>query len=331
MSICIRCSFYSHLQYAFLCSRIIEESVEKSLDLTQRALSIECAGSLRVTNIRSGPELLCMDQNARSLALYQLTELNGGRQSMSETGQKKPVKTKNMHEQEQFSNAPEALEQNRADASEDLNAQVNMGKACRNSEASDAGEVRGKLKHLKNKLGTERPVNWTHFPDIGLYKDQVVSYMYRQLINFEEGGQLTSAMVNNYIKDGLLPRADGKKYSREHLAGLTEICLLKQVLSVKDAGFLLKQGLRDDDQEGFYTGFVSILDDALTKTAGLIDSQWDIEELSDMALRFAVSSYCEKIACERLVEIIRGIAAADEQKKSEKKLEKKDHRIEKKE
>ena len=104
-----------------------------------------------------------------------------------------------------------------------------------NADQINIDEVKEKLGQLKQKLATERPVKWSEFPDIGLYKDQVLSYMYRQLINFEEGGQLTSAMVNNYIKDGLLPRADGKKYSREHLAGLTRVPL-KQVLSV-NTGF----------------------------------------------------------------------------------------------
>ncbi|MFR8330973.1 MAG: DUF1836 domain-containing protein [Oscillospiraceae bacterium] len=66
--------------------------------------------------------------------------------------------------------------------------------------------------------------------------DQLISYMPRQLIHYGEGEALTSAMVNNYIKDGALPRADGKRYSRTHLAYLTAICALKQVLSGEGRG-----------------------------------------------------------------------------------------------
>lgn len=177
------------------------------------------------------------------------------------------------------------------------------------------------LEQLKDKLTMERPVSWVEFPDIGLYKDQVVSYMHRQLINFGDEGQITSAMINNYIKDRLLPRADGKKYSREHLAGLTEICLLKQVLSVRDTGLLLHQELDEGDPEGFYFKFKQILDEALTKTAEQINPNWEVEALSDMALRLAISSYCDKIACERLLEIIRSKVVAEEQKKPDKKQE----------
>jgi hypothetical protein len=175
------------------------------------------------------------------------------------------------------------------------------------------------LKLLKEKLSHERPVEWNEFPDIGLYKDQVVSYMQRQVINFDENHQITSAMINNYIKDNLLPRTDGKKYSKEHLAGLTEICILKQVLSVKDTGLLMKQELLSSSPKEFYTKFKEILESELTKTAETINTDWEMESLSDMALRLAVSSYCNKLASERLLEIIR----ASEEKKLEKKNEKK--------
>lgn len=174
------------------------------------------------------------------------------------------------------------------------------------------------LEQLKEKLTMERPVSWAEFPDIGLYKDQVVSYMLRQLINFGDDGQITSAMINNYIKDKLLPRADGKKYSREHLAGLTEICLLKQVLSVRNTGLLLHQELDKGDPEQFYSKFKQILDEALTKTAEQIDPDWEVECLSDMALQLAISSYCDKLASERLLEIIRSKALPVEQKKQER-------------
>ena len=159
------------------------------------------------------------------------------------------------------------------------------------------------LQQLKDKLTVERPVSWPEFPDIGLYKDQVVAYMQRQLIDFEGDGKITPAMVSNYVKDKLLPKADGKKYSREHLAGLTEICLLKQVLSVRDIGLLLQQ--QEDKPEEFYSKFIEILDKALIETAEQIDPNWQLEVLSDMALKLAISSYCDKLTCGRLLDIIR--------------------------
>jgi len=192
-------------------------------------------------------------------------------------------------------------------------------------------QVNARLKQLKEKLEAERPVSWSEFPDIGLYKDQVISYMQRQLIHFEENGQITSAMLNNYIKDKLLPRADGKKYAREHLAGLTEICILKQVLTVRDTGLLLQEELAVNGHEAFYGKFREILDAALSATAGRIDAQWEADALSDMALRLAIASYCDKLAAERLIEIIRARSQAMEQKNPGKKPEKKAEKQQKRE
>ena len=111
------------------------------------------------------------------------------------------------------------------------------------------------IRALKERLEGERPVDWEGFPDIGLYMDQLISYMPRQLIHYGEGEALTSAMVNNYIKDGAMPRAEGKRYSRTHLAYLTALCALKQVLSVKDAGLLLASAAQGREPSELYEQF----------------------------------------------------------------------------
>ena len=73
------------------------------------------------------------------------------------------------------------------------------------------------IQRLKEHLEAQRPGGWEELPDLSLYMDQLISYMPRQLIPTEtEGDPLTAAMVNNYIKAGLLPRAEGKRYSRVH-------------------------------------------------------------------------------------------------------------------
>ena len=79
------------------------------------------------------------------------------------------------------------------------------------------------LHELKSRMEQERPARWEELPDLALYMDQIVSYMPRQLIHFDQGETLTSAMVNNYIKDGLVPRADGKRYGPVHLGYLTAV------------------------------------------------------------------------------------------------------------
>ena len=161
------------------------------------------------------------------------------------------------------------------------------------------------IEELKRRLAEERPQEWDAFPDIGLYMDQIISYMPRQLIHFGDEDSLTSAMVNNYIKDGAMPRAEGKRYSRTHLAYLTALCALKQVLSVKDAGLLLDAAGAGQEPQALYARFLEELDRALDVTAGTLDANGGEEELAPLALALALRSYADRLACQRLLELIR--------------------------
>ena len=171
------------------------------------------------------------------------------------------------------------------------------------------------LKELKRRLEEERPAPWNELPDIALYMDQVISYLPRQRIHFNDKENMTSAMVNNYIKDGLLPRADGKRYSRTHLGYLTAIGALKQVLSVKEMATLIQDGEEGVDVTRLYEVFREDLDGALKDTAAHIDPEAGKEELARLGLSLALRSYADRLACQRLIDMIRG----DEPEKKKKK------------
>ena len=75
---------------------------------------------------------------------------------------------------------------------------------------------------------------WDRLPDIDLYMDQVLLLVDRSLRGFpgyEERG-LTASMVNNYVKQGVLPAPVKKRYGRAHLAFLLIICVLKPALPI---------------------------------------------------------------------------------------------------
>lgn len=171
------------------------------------------------------------------------------------------------------------------------------------------------LAELKKRLEEERPMRWGEFPDISLYMDQIISYMTRQLISYAEGESLTPAMVNNYIKDGLLPRADGKKYGKTHLGYLTAICALKQVLSVKETRALIAAGGADREAEDLYAYFFQELSIALDCTAEELDPDLPEKELPRLALRLALRSYADKLACERVLSLIHKKEARPPKKK----------------
>ncbi len=83
---------------------------------------------------------------------------------------------------------------------------------------------------------------WDELPDLELYMDQVRTLVDRYLspvIQGEKHPLLTSSMVNNYVKLGLIPAPVKKRYNKEHVAFLIAITALKQVLTIPE----IKQGI----------------------------------------------------------------------------------------
>ena len=180
------------------------------------------------------------------------------------------------------------------------------------------------VKALQERLRTQRPVDWDQLPDFALYMDQVLSYMDRQVIRFDDGDTLTAAMVNNYTKSGLVPRAEGKKYNRDHLAYLTAICILKQVLSAKDIDLLIRESIQGQSNvEQGYLDFCGALDKVLNQTADEVAGRTN-ESLAYDAIHFALISYAANVACNRYVAQLRAqkeAEAAPAPKKSKAKKE----------
>lgn len=100
------------------------------------------------------------------------------------------------------------------------------------------------------RLTAYTPIKWEHIPDLGLYMDQVITFVERQCkaLYVEDERILTPAMVNNYVKMGLVSRPNGKKYAQEHLAQLLMICVLKQTASAEGMKKLLAPPEGEDIQ-----------------------------------------------------------------------------------
>ncbi|MDD3230006.1 MAG: DUF1836 domain-containing protein [Oscillospiraceae bacterium] len=146
---------------------------------------------------------------------------------------------------------------------------------------------------------------WDRFPEIYLYMDQVLSFMEAQLHLFEQEKNtlLTSSMINNYVKDGVLPRPEKKKYNRDHLVRLTILCLLKQVLSIPDIHTLLDSLREHSDIHALYTSFCEAEEDTYREICKRIDtaSSSGTEALAKLALQLSVESGARRTAAERII------------------------------
>jgi len=109
---------------------------------------------------------------------------------------------------------------------------------------------------LNAGLTAYAPPVWNQLPDLGLYMDQVITYMERQCraLYPVSGSILTPSMINNYVKCGLVKRPLGKKYDRVQLAQLMMLCTLKQVASLEEMRQILTPP-KGEDAEELYASF----------------------------------------------------------------------------
>ena len=83
---------------------------------------------------------------------------------------------------------------------------------------------------------------YDEIPSIDLYMDQLVGFLEDTLAPLYQPGEkiITRSMVNNYVKQGVLASAAGKKYTRSHIAYLIVICTLKQTFSIAEIDRLIR-------------------------------------------------------------------------------------------
>ena len=103
-------------------------------------------------------------------------------------------------------------------------------------------DMKAFLAAIQKKLKSIDYVKTEDIPNIGLYMDQVTTFMDEQLEackRYESDKILTKTMINNYTKNNLLPAPEKKKYSKEHVITLLFIYYFKNLLSISDIQSIL--------------------------------------------------------------------------------------------
>lgn len=159
-------------------------------------------------------------------------------------------------------------------------------------------------ENLQSWLNTSRePLlpTWSELPSIPLYMDQVMLYLSEVLAFFETDGAplLTSSMVNNYVKAGVLPHPEKKKYSRAHLGALLMICMLKPVLSLKEIQQLMGETPVTED---VYEQFRAEQEAAVRAVCAVVEqAQQGGESPHEISLRRALVANAERAAAQKIL------------------------------
>lgn len=125
------------------------------------------------------------------------------------------------------------------------------------------------LENAGKKIHDFSLPTWDQLPDFQLYMDQVITIVNQELESlFPEKNLLTSAMVNNYVKQKLIPAPIKKRYGKEHVALLLTITLLKQILPLPEVKEALDYQKKFSNVQETYEDFSHYLTQAIEEIAG---------------------------------------------------------------
>jgi len=95
---------------------------------------------------------------------------------------------------------------------------------------------------------------YDEIPEVGLYLEQVATYIGRYLEPFDDV-TLTTSMISNYVKQGLIPSPEKKQYGRNQIAYLIFIAVAKSVLSLNQVATLISLQKKAYDESTAYNYF----------------------------------------------------------------------------
>ncbi|MCI1245306.1 MAG: DUF1836 domain-containing protein [Bacilli bacterium] len=182
------------------------------------------------------------------------------------------------------------------------------------------------LEWLKKAAQYELP-NYDQFPHVPLYMEQVVGYInevFAPLSN-DEKKELTSFMVNNYVKAKMIPEPERKKYRENQLGYLIAITALKNTMSMSEISLLMEldKSIKEDSPHGVYDSYRSASQEILSsrsketeKKVEAIISAFKEETVTDekgaaeklkkslglLALRMAIESVTYKLIADMMVD-----------------------------
>lgn len=190
------------------------------------------------------------------------------------------------------------------------------------------------LEKWLNELSKFSYKDYHELPDIDLYMDQVVTFLEKQLAIFQTSSvdkQITSSMINNYVKGEVVSAPISKKYNREHLALIEEVCTLKQVLSIAEVKQVIDERYRKEEKpnDEVFNHFRELLTlknneviDIAKRTLEKIEAN-DLTALTDLAVDFALSANAFIIISKRIL-FLNKLFQEQQENKNEKDKNKKE-------
>lgn len=163
------------------------------------------------------------------------------------------------------------------------------------------------LQQAARSLQNFRLPRYHEIPNVGLYLEQTTQYI-SDYLDMVLPGCMTSSMISNYVKKGLIASPVKKQYSREQIAYLFFIAAAKNVLSLDALQNFIRLQQRTYSVEKAYNYFVEEFENLLLFCFDLKSTMDAVgeEELSNekRLLYSCIASLTQKIYLEKCLEII---------------------------
>ena len=198
-----------------------------------------------------------------------------------------------------------------------------------------ADEVKQIQKYLNDLVDFSLP-QYKELPSVELYMEQILKYINGILATLspQQEKQLTSFMVNNYVKAKMIAEPVKKKYNQEQIGYLIAICLMKSTIAMSDMSLLIEldKGISRDKKriyEFWCKMETSVLSNSAKRAKVKIDdieSRYEKEiaeknpnaednvtdALGLLALRLSIQATADKLLSDYILQMIRRRVHPDE-------------------
>jgi len=120
-------------------------------------------------------------------------------------------------------------------------------------------------------------IELSKIPNINLYMDQALTFMNENLYKNNPNDKiLTKSMINNYVKNNLLPKPENKKYFPQHIINLIYVFYMKQILTLDDVKSICNSYTDDhfklNDMSNLYNVFLNVEKEQVKKLEDEVQS-----------------------------------------------------------
>lgn len=150
---------------------------------------------------------------------------------------------------------------------------------------------------------------WEDITDIPLYMDQLIAVVTQYLEPFQifssDKKPVTSSMVNNYVKLGLIPKPIKRHYNKRHIAYLIVITLFKEVISIQDIRRVLIFLAQSQGNSNAYNQFCALLEITIKRKGHVyLNVAVDDEIETDYSDPEDFDKYIIYLACETITNLL---------------------------